>query len=41
VQKVFTKTKKPVSISAYVIYLDNTAKQHLVPAEEIFEIMLN
>ena len=40
VQKVFTKTKKPVSVSGYVTYLANTAKQQLVTAEEVFEIML-
>jgi thiol:disulfide interchange protein DsbD len=41
VQKVFTKTNKPVSISGYVTYLANTANRHLVTAEEVFEIILN
>lgn len=41
VQKIFTKTNKPVSVSGYVSYMANTAKQHLVPAEEVFEITLN
>jgi thiol:disulfide interchange protein DsbD len=41
VQKIFTKTKKPISVSGYVTYLANTAKQHLVSAEEVFEIILN
>jgi thiol:disulfide interchange protein DsbD len=40
VQKVFTKTKKPVSVSGYVTYLANTANQQLVTAEEVFEIVL-
>jgi len=40
VQKVFTKTKKPVPVSGYVTYLANTAKQHFVTAEEVFEVVL-
>ncbi|MHB1107409.1 MAG: hypothetical protein ACYCZ2_13710 [Lutibacter sp.] len=40
VQKVFTKTKKPISVSGYVSYLANTANQQLATAEEVFEIIL-
>jgi thiol:disulfide interchange protein DsbD len=40
VQKVFTKTNEPVSVSGYVTYMANTANQDLVTAEEVFEIML-
>lgn len=40
VQKIFTKTNKPVSVSGHVTYLANTANQQLVPAEEVFEILL-
>jgi thiol:disulfide interchange protein DsbD len=40
VQKVFTKTKKPVPVSGYVTYLANTAKQELVYCEEVFEVVL-